>query len=228
MRLHQTIRQRSSERHIHASAYASVVLHGGYEEAGDQGRLRVRAGDVIFHDRFEAHLNRFDHDGAVVLNLTIPDRRTVKSGLGRITDLDGIIRMANVDRRAGLDCLVEQVSRQEVRCHDWEDSLCASLRENPSLCLGSWAEASGLAPWVVSRGFKRVFGVTPEYYRARVRARIAWERIRKLHDCLASVAVDCGFSDQAHMTRGVKALTARTPAAWRTANGYKTESQSMY
>ncbi len=32
---------------------------------------------------------------------------------------------------------------------------------------------------------------------------------------LASIAQDLGFADQAHMTRAVKWLTGRTPAAWR-------------
>ena len=34
-------------RHRHAHGYAAVVLAGGYEEAGERARLRVRAGDVI-------------------------------------------------------------------------------------------------------------------------------------------------------------------------------------
>jgi hypothetical protein len=30
---------------------------------GDHGRLRVKAGDVIFHEQFEAHLDRFSENG---------------------------------------------------------------------------------------------------------------------------------------------------------------------
>src|SRR5450432_402684 len=68
-------------RHIHDKPYASIVLSGGYEEAGDHGRFRVSAGDVIFHERFEAHLDRFSAAGVVVLNLKIPDNRAVLPGL---------------------------------------------------------------------------------------------------------------------------------------------------
>jgi hypothetical protein len=37
-------------RHRHLQRYAAIVLSGGYVEAGDAGRMRVRAGDVLVHD----------------------------------------------------------------------------------------------------------------------------------------------------------------------------------
>lgn len=40
-----------------------MVLSGGYEEAGEGGRRRVAAGDVIVHHPFEAHLNRVSSRG---------------------------------------------------------------------------------------------------------------------------------------------------------------------
>lgn len=48
-------------RHRHACAYVALVLSGGYVEAGDAGRWRVRPGDAIVHAPFEAHL---DHVGS--------------------------------------------------------------------------------------------------------------------------------------------------------------------
>lgn len=211
MQLHQTIRGRVRARHIHLAAYISVVFRGGYEEAGDQGRNRVRSGDVIFHERFEAHLNRFDFDGAVVLNLNVPDDRRVSAGFGRIDDVDEITRLASVDHRTAVDRLMERVSERVNPCEDWEDLLCLAVRQNPILRLGDWAEANGIARWTVSRGFRRVFGVSPEHFRARVRARSAWKQIEAGNKCLASVAAQCGFADQAHMTRSVKAFCGATP-----------------
>ena len=46
-------------RHRHEASYAALVISGGYEEAGDRGRQRARAGDVVIHGAFEAHL--FQH-----------------------------------------------------------------------------------------------------------------------------------------------------------------------
>jgi len=72
MRRWQTTRASVLGRHVHEKAYAALVLSGGYEEAGDHGRFRVKAGDVIFHEPFEAHLDRFSETGAAVLNLRLP------------------------------------------------------------------------------------------------------------------------------------------------------------
>jgi hypothetical protein len=72
MRMWQTIRASVLGRHVHEKAYAALVLSGGYEEAGDRGRFQVKAGDVIFHEPFEAHLDRFSEKGAAVLNIPIP------------------------------------------------------------------------------------------------------------------------------------------------------------
>ncbi len=69
----QTIRSSVFNRHSHEHAYAAIVLSGGYEEAGDHGRFKVQAGDVVLHERFEAHINRFSASGATVLNLPSPN-----------------------------------------------------------------------------------------------------------------------------------------------------------
>ena len=54
----QTMRTPFMDRHVHKRAYAALVLSGGYEEAGDSGRHRVQAGNVVLHEAFEAHLDR--------------------------------------------------------------------------------------------------------------------------------------------------------------------------
>ncbi len=60
-------------RHRHASAYAALVLSGGYEECGTFGRYRVRPGQVLLHRRFDSHLNRFEPSGARLLNLPLAE-----------------------------------------------------------------------------------------------------------------------------------------------------------
>jgi hypothetical protein len=58
MRVWQTIPPPLIGRHVHTRAYAALVLSGCYEEAGDSGRHRVQAGNVVLHEAFEAHLDR--------------------------------------------------------------------------------------------------------------------------------------------------------------------------
>jgi AraC-like DNA-binding protein len=82
---------------------------------------------------------------------------------------------------------------------------------------------NGLAPWTLSRGFAQVFGVSPEAFRARARARQARKSIETSAEALAQIAADLGFADQSHMTRGVKQLTGMAPKALRAAaNRFKT------
>jgi AraC-like DNA-binding protein len=222
MHLWQTIRSASVDRHVHAGAYASIVLSGGYEEAGDHGRFRVSAGDVIFHERFEAHLDRFSTGETVVLNLDFRSNCKIPPGLARITDVDGLVRIAEKDQTEALNFLMTNTTRCDAGDFDWEDELCRALLGDGSVRLTQWAEENGLSAWTVSRGFRAVFAVTPESFRARSRARRAWRKICGTETSLAEIALEVGFTDQSHMSQGIKQLTGMTPARWRTANGYKT------
>jgi len=219
----QTIRSTAFGRHSHEHAYAAIVLSGGYEEAGDQGRFRVEAGDVVLHERFEAHINRFSGSGAVVLNLPLPDRYSFLPGRASIADPDSIVRVAETNKAEAARLLLSAFMVRDTGYADWPDELAADLMENPSLSLSRWGEIRGLAPWAVSRGFMQVFALSPSAFRARTRARHAWKAIKTSETPLAQIAAHLGFSDQAHMTRSVKQLTGKGPQAWRTAaNRFKT------
>ena len=219
----QTIRAPILGRHVHTKAYAALVLSGGYEEAGDHGRFRVNGGDVIFHGQFEAHLDRFSKTGAAVLNLTLPLGHSWVPGVARVADPDGIARVAERSCRDAIDLLISLAIVRIPQPGDWPDELAAALIRNPSLKLSRWGEAHGIPPWAVSRGFGLVFGVSPEAFRARTRARHALKRIHDTRTPLADIAAELRFADQPHMTRSVKQLTGIGPGAWRsTANGFKT------
>lgn len=217
MRKLQTIRAAALGRHVHKHAYAALVLSGCYEEAGDLGCLRVRAGDVVLHDAFEAHLDRFPAGGAKVLNIFLPARSTFHPGLRRIDDPDSIIRIAEKNEAEAAALLLSLTEIQEPDCRDWPDELAAALMEYPSLSLSHWGNAKGITPWTLSRGFAQVFDVSPSAFRARARTRHAWTAIRTTDAALARIAAHCGFADQSHMTRGVKSMTGKCPRAWRLA-----------
>ncbi len=226
MRVWQTIRASALARHLHEEAYAALVLAGGYEEAGDHGRFLARPGDVIFHEQFEAHLDRFPQRGAVLLNLPL-SVACFTPGIASVVDADSVARVAERSYKDAVDLLCSMVVAEKPRSPDWPDELAAALIKNPSLRLSRWAEEKAIARWAVSRGFSSVFGISPEAFRARIRSRQALKLIRNTQAPLVSIAAELGFADQSHMTRSVKQLTGMGPRAWRcAANGFKTPTNS--
>jgi AraC-like DNA-binding protein len=202
-------------RHRHARPYAAIVLTGGYEEAGDLGRYHVRAGEALIHSHFEAHLDRFTAAGAEIFNLELPDDLGARPALVRVDDPDALVRLGERDPRAAVKLLLATVKPMQSRVSDWPDELAAALIRNPEVRLSDWAREQGLANATVSRGFRRVFGVSPCAFRARVRSRQAWCGIVTSQTPLARLAADLGFADQAHMTRAVRMLTGLPARAWR-------------
>ena len=92
--------------------------------------------------------------------------------------------------------------------------------------LDAWADEHGLRAETVSRGFGRMFGLTPAAFRAEARARNAFALITTSDLPLAQIAAVAGFADQAHLTRSVHALTGSTPGAWRRSNAFKTHRRA--
>ena len=147
MRMWQTIRASALGRHVHEKPYAALVLSGGYEEAGDHGRFRVKAGDVIFHEQLEAHLDRFSETGAVVLNLGLPVGCSCTPRIARVPDVDSVARVAERSCRDAVDLLFSLAIGSTPQPADWPDELATALLKNPSLKLSQWGEENGIAPW---------------------------------------------------------------------------------
>jgi AraC-like DNA-binding protein len=202
-------------RHPHDHAFAAVVLSGGYIEAGDTGRHRMEAGDVLLHQAWESHLDRFDGRGAEVLVLPIEDRDAADL-VGRIADPDAIARLAERHRdEAARQLLALLAPRARSDAADWPDLLAHALRADPALPLTPWARDRGMHLGSLSRGFRQVFGVTPVAYRLIQRTRRAMQSVRGSSEPLSLVAQDCGFADQAHMSRAIRSLANTTPGALR-------------
>ena len=152
------------ERHRHRRPYAAVVLAGGYVEAGDRGRFRARPGQVLIHGPWESHMDAVARTGATVLNL--PLAAEVDFGAGTVADPDAVVRAAERDLIEAGDLLFETMQPLAATPVDWPEILAEALRRDPDTALEAWAEAAGLAPATVSRGFRQAFGASPRRYRA--------------------------------------------------------------
>ncbi|KQW43228.1 MULTISPECIES: helix-turn-helix domain-containing protein [unclassified Roseateles] len=197
-------------RHRHGDAYVALVLAGGYVEAGDRGRLRIEAGQAVIHDRYESHRNEFFRQGARVLNLPLA-AGGIDTVQGQVADVDAIARLAERDAIEAAELLKATWRPCTTRLDDWPDALAAALASDPTLNLSVWADAQGIAPPSISRGFRRAYGTTPKRYRLELRAVQALRRLPGWRGSMAMLAAETGFADQAHMTRAIVAMTGVTP-----------------
>lgn len=193
-------------RHLHAGAYATLVLSGGYEEAGDAGRFRVQPGDVLIHAAFSAHRDRISAARTLVLDLALPDAA-----------LDLILRLARRDAREAARLLSTSLVATHASEADLPDLVAHSLTADPSLPVTHLAAQHSVSRETIWRHFTAAYGTDLAAFRAEARARNAWRRISTTRTPLVAIAAETGFSDQAHMSRAVKALTGATPGHWRRA-----------
>lgn len=200
--------------HRHEDAFLAVVLEGRYIEAGDTGYHRLGPGDVIFHRRWESHLNDVDTSGATVLVLPVVSRWT---GVirGRIVDPDGIAKLAELDPLAAVTRVAQTIVEQNPGGGDWPALLATRLRREPETRLDDWARAMGLHPGSLARGFRQAFGVTPAEYRLAQKTHRALNLIQDEAKQFSAIAAEAGFADQPHMIRRVKQATGLPPAALR-------------
>jgi AraC-like DNA-binding protein len=205
------------DRHCHDHPFVAVVLEGGYQEAGDEGRWDVRAGDAIIHYAYESHLDRFEAKGARVLVLTLPPQFPRATGVrGIVADPDMLVRLAERDGRAASAHFADMFVAASPSALDWPDILADDLRRLDPFALADWAEGKGVRAETLSRGFRGAYGCTPKSYRADVRARAAFAAVRNGgNEAFADIAHRLHFTDQAHMTHAVAGLTGATPGWWR-------------
>lgn len=203
-------------RHRHPTPYAALALAGGYIEAGDLGRHRVRPGDLLVHGAFDAHQDRFGSSGAQVLNLPLP--ATARPLAGQVADPDAVARLAETDLAAASALALATCVSGTEECADWPDLLASALRADRVPCFSQWAFETGVAATSLSRGFRLAYGVSPQRYRAEFRARRAVDALFAMPSSLAWIAADCGFTDQAHMTREIVRMAGQPPSRLRLAH----------
>jgi AraC-like DNA-binding protein len=203
-------------RHHHDEGYATLILSGSLTEVSFAGRSHAEAGHVLLHGRFDCHLDRATSKRALQI-LRLPWRHDAVEGRFCVRDPDALARLAESDPNRASALLHENLHAVPARDRYWVDDLADSLRDGPELRLGEWAESRGLRPDTVSCIFGREFGVSPKRFRMECHARLAWREVVRSTTPLTDLAHKLGFSDLAHLSRGIHALTGRCPRDWRAA-----------
>jgi AraC-like DNA-binding protein len=141
---------------------------------------------------------------ALVAQLSRPERSvecatTIRAVLERLTSSD----------RAVPSPSPQASSLSRVRDH---------LRDNSSdpVTIADLAALAGLTESHLIRAFHREFGLPPHAYHLRRRLAAASELLASGLS-VSTVAYECGFADQSHLSRKFKEVYGLTPAAWATA-----------
>ncbi len=198
--------------HRHAQAYAALILEGGYDEFGLDGRYACAAGDVVLHPRFHAHGNHFSQGRADVLDIPLPGDAADQRGLVVLAgvDLEVLLHLARTDPKAAGHALIEEsTGREALEPPGWLDSFLSRVLAGRSV---AWSAAQAqVSPEHASRTCKDWYGLPPLALRREARIR---EAIRALRSGvpICEAADIAGFSDQPHFTRVLRAQTGFTPS----------------
>ncbi|WP_337270422.1 AraC family transcriptional regulator [Oryzifoliimicrobium ureilyticus] len=84
-----------------------------------------------------------------------------------------------------------------------------------AISLDELAELVRLSTSYFSAAFKVSFAMSPHNYIVSRRIEHAKYRMTNSNDSLSEIALDCGLSDQAHLSRIFRRATGTTPSAWR-------------
>ena len=84
-----------------------------------------------------------------------------------------------------------------------------------NLTLTGIAKAAGVSTGRLNAEFKRTVALAPYQFVMNARVKRANALLISTHLPLAEIALQCGFSNQQHMTRVVRRMTGRTPGAIR-------------
>jgi AraC family transcriptional regulator len=79
------------------------------------------------------------------------------------------------------------------------------------------ARECGVSVGHFSHAFRRTLGVAPHKWLIEQRVVLSKEKLRDDGLSLSDVAVECGFSDQSHLTRIFRQAVGVSPGAWRRA-----------
>lgn len=88
--------------------------------------------------------------------------------------------------------------------------------QDGAVSIGALARASGYSPRTVDRLFSQMMGFAPKSYARMVRLQRVLARLAEQPSLpLSALAHACGYADQAHFAREMRALTGTTPTQLR-------------
>jgi AraC family transcriptional regulator len=229
-------------RHSHSQARFSFVLEGCFFEKIGKLERDTDAAAVHFHPVDEEHVTRFLAPATRTLKVELNDRALsllAQADLkpGQTASLQGSRALTLARRLTSLVTDLDPFKALTVESLTYEllaelgharkaelDPASAKLLRARDLlsqtlpgkgAVEAAANEVGMHPFSFIRSFGAKFGVSPGEYLRQARLSRAIALLGEVDLTLAEVALVCGYSDQSHMTRAVKAASGKSPAAYR-------------
>jgi AraC family transcriptional regulator len=93
------------------------------------------------------------------------------------------------------------------------DYIKANLTQDLSIL--DLATLTGMSESHFSRSFKRSMGIAPYQYLMQQRVKRAKQLLEKKSIAISTIALDCGFANQTHLTKVFRQMTGMTPKAYQ-------------
>lgn len=194
--------------HRHTQAYLALVEAGAYEEYSADGVYRCQAGVAVIHPPWHWHGNTFAGRDVRVTNVKLPG--TQRYGVFALSERHFAYARTLLTASELIGFVSEAGQSVSARWGGFRvQEMAEMLRDDPGQRIDEVARSLRMSPEHAARQFRRHVGMTPAAYRSEHRFRRAMRLLCRGTDAI-DVAVQCGYSDQSHLCRIVKAATSRT------------------
>jgi AraC family transcriptional regulator len=229
-------------RHYHERANIAFVLSGSFSEVVGKQTFDCMSQSLIIKPAGEAHANHYGRVGmrGFLIELkpkTLASLNSVGTTLCNVNHVRSLtssllatriyreLHMMDVASRLALEGLslelIAELSRsvqvRERRPPQWLERAREVLHENwgDTVSLNQVACCVDVHPVHLAREFRRFYGCTLGEYVRRLRIQFACRQLSTSDVPLVVIALNAGFSHQAHFSRLFKRYTGMTPSAYR-------------
>lgn len=230
-------------RHAHDSVYMVVVTGGLLRETAMSRSYDMTRGWVVLNSVGEAHHDQILAPNTRCLNIELTPAMlaNIREGFEHVCEplayafagaaIGALSRLQAAMFDPGSDLEVEEAvvelavgmwdhaarTARADRDFSWLARVIERLHAASSggVSLRTLADLARVHPTHLCRSFRAAVGCTLGEYTRRLRADAAFSRVTRTATPLASIAQECGFADQSHLTREFKARFGRSPARLR-------------
>ncbi len=220
-------------QHSHRYAQISFLLSGCFQETGDSRKIDIVGNAVGFKPANYEHADVFGPDGCLILSINIQPDAMNSLGINTAPQhwrcnqawnpaiLINLLSCGNLLKRfahlfAGNQKNAYGFDRHSSPPPDWLKHCRQVMDQHQKpVEVSQLAELTGIHRVVISRMFRRYYGISPTEYRQRRRVAHAVNDCINSNTSFVQIAANSGFSDQAHFCREIRRFVGMTPASMR-------------